>query len=214
MDSKELWQLSRIVNQVHLSDFSEDDVFILLMLLRRYAKVGGALREFADFLAHREKDRGLIFDYMTEVKNALDRPPPFDGKIEIRPIFTVDDIATEINSILGHEQLVPFSALQMNHLMICIISLLQCTEIWKKDGTSIGQLHVAISSKEIFLIGKIRLVNFGSIYVTFVALTAKNDVLDIVDQDGQAWIQFNGVSWAKTKNNVFAINQYQTTFLG
>jgi hypothetical protein len=212
-DSKELWQLRRITNRIHTNDFSEDDVFLLLIILRRHSKQFGVLREFADFLAHREKDRGMIFNYVKYVKGALDRPLPIEGIVAIRPVFTVEDLTVEINAILSVLDLLTLSPSRMNNVMICAISLLQCVEIWEK-GKSIAQLHIAITSKEIMLLGQIQLSNMEGVGCAFTALTAMNTVLDVADEPGKDWVQFTGVGWARSLNNEFFFNQHQTTFLG
>jgi hypothetical protein len=214
VDSKEQWQLKRMVERIRSGDFSEDDVYVLLLTLRRFACPGRALREFGDFLAHREKDRGILFEYVKEIKEALDRPLPFSGTISIRPVISSTQLADEINEIIGRSEIIPLSSVQMNHVMVCVISLLQCVELQDRDGLSIGQLHVAASPEKILLIGKILLPHLGGLEAFFEALSASNDLLDITLEAGQDWIMFNGVSWARSQQATFTINQYETDFLG
>ena len=214
MDGKEKWQLARITKGIYTDNFSEDDVFILLMLLRRFAPKKSSLREFSDFLAHREKDQGLIFDYMVEVRSAIDRPSPFEETIKIRPVFTIDTLACEINYLLKQVGLEPFTKYQVNHLMVCIISLLQAVEIKTSKGL-VGHLQVALNNDEIHLVGQIHLAAYDT-DVIFVALSAKNDIFDspIPVPDGQAFLTLSGVCWARTIHGRFSLNQHETSYTG
>ena len=57
MDAKEIFLVQKIYKKIVNSSYNEFDIYALLMLLRQHVK-NGPIREFGDFIAHREKDRG------------------------------------------------------------------------------------------------------------------------------------------------------------
>ena len=60
MDAKERWLIEQTLVTLEAGTFSERDVLALLILLRRHAQPTSVIREFGDFVAHREKDRGIL----------------------------------------------------------------------------------------------------------------------------------------------------------
>lgn len=193
MDRKERWQVSRLHAQVVKGEFTEEDVFAFLMLLRRYSASGSPLRECADFIAHREKDRGHVFDYLERTKTALDNIGKVNTVLEVKPIFSLGELKACLDSCLAQFGLAPLSHQRVNCILVCIISLLQDVSLVKRDGTSVGVLEVAASRNEIVLLGNVRLES-RPIHIVFPALVAANDFMGIPDVS--APIALHGVSWA------------------
>jgi hypothetical protein len=70
MDTKELALIKKRHGRITAGSFDEDDVFSLLVLLRPLASVGSPVYEFANFIAHREKDRDHIRDYLDRTNSS------------------------------------------------------------------------------------------------------------------------------------------------
>lgn len=68
MDAKEQFLIEQLTDTILSGPFSERDVLALLILLRRHAKQESVIREFGDFVAHREKDRGWLQKNVLAVK--------------------------------------------------------------------------------------------------------------------------------------------------
>ena len=60
MDAQRLAQVSRIVEKIYDGDFDTDDIEILFIKIREEDGLHHTLRELADFIAHRKKDRGIV----------------------------------------------------------------------------------------------------------------------------------------------------------
>jgi hypothetical protein len=58
MDSKEKFLVDEPCRRITQQTFHERDVLAPLILLREHSTAESPVREFADFIAHREKDRG------------------------------------------------------------------------------------------------------------------------------------------------------------
>jgi hypothetical protein len=71
MDAKEQSLVRDIHRKVTEHTFHERDVLALLILLRAWAPQKSAVHELADFVAHREKDRGGLKDYVAHVSEYL-----------------------------------------------------------------------------------------------------------------------------------------------
>lgn len=204
MDRKERWQISRLHTKVVQGAFTEEDVFALLMVLREYAASGSPLRECADFIAHREKDRGHVFEYLARTKTFLENPGSSDTDLEIKPVFSLEEFKACINSCLAQFSLAPLSDRRVNCVLVCIISLLQDVRLVKRDGTPVGALEVAASRTEILLMGTV-LLESKNAHVSFPALVAANDFMDIPDDPGL--ILLRGVSWAGCDNEKVSLVQ-------
>jgi hypothetical protein len=66
VDSKEKALVKEIRGKIIRKKYDEIDILGLLVLLRGYSSEGSATFEFANFVAHRERDRGAIYDYLVE----------------------------------------------------------------------------------------------------------------------------------------------------
>ncbi len=204
MDRKEHWQVSRLHAQIVQGTFSEEDVFALLMLLREYSAKDSPVRECADFIAHREKDRGQIFEYLVRTKNVLDNLGKVSTVLEIKPVFSMPEMKSCLESCLAQFSLAALTDLVVNGLLVCIISLLQDVRLVRRDGVPIGVLEVAISKTEVVLLGKVRL-DSKPVNVVFPVFVAKNDFMDI--PEASVPIAPQGVSWASCENGKMSLIQ-------
>jgi hypothetical protein len=200
MDRKERWQASRLHAQIVQGTFTEEDVFALLMILREYSARGSPLRECADFIAHREKDRGQVFEYLERTKTVLDNL----GKPSTVPIFSLAELKACLDSCLAQFGLAAIDEPMVNYVLICIISLLQDVRLVKRDGTSVGVLEVAISKTDVVLLGNVRL-DSKPVHVVFPALVAANDFMVI--PEASTPIVLEGISWAGCQNGKMSLVQ-------
>jgi hypothetical protein len=148
-DVKERWLIGQSHAEIASGTFTERTVLQLLILLRRHAPQGTPVLEFGDFIAHREKDRGILRRYMQRVQQALlgQRNKP------VRlPVFSVAQIGESLNTLLSTFGLAPFDDEQVNRVAVCIITLLQGVVVEVPNGPSVG-FAIAMSSDHVTLMG-------------------------------------------------------------
>ncbi|PGW26761.1 hypothetical protein COD95_04425 [Bacillus thuringiensis] len=178
MDKKEKLLLDYYYQRFQENCFDEKDVYAFLILIRRQAKGFQSINELADFIAHRDKDKGGIKNYLEDVKYKLSNLGRINATITIKPAFTFKEIKTAINKILMNNGYTKLSDETNNHILLCIISILQDVKILDK-GKEIGRLRFGITKKKIMLNGEIEIEhsNRGTVSlvrVVFVVLEAKN----------------------------------------
>jgi hypothetical protein len=71
MDTKERWLIEQARATLEAGTFTERDVLGLLILLRRHAQLKSVVREIGDFVAHRERDRGILQTYLRHIQAVL-----------------------------------------------------------------------------------------------------------------------------------------------
>ena len=174
-DEKEKWLIAQVRDAITCGTYSERDVLCLLILLRRHAAPRSAAREFGDFVAHREKDRGILREYLHRVQEAFHSPPNLVPQIKL-PVFSVTDVTSSINQVLAAFGLPPFEAETGNQIAVCIISLLQEVRIDTPQKSPVDYLAVAISTSHIALMGR-STVTAGHVF-SFPLLVAENHVYE------------------------------------
>lgn len=207
VDQKLRWQIERRREAIASDDFTEDDVFSLLLMLRAHAPRHSAVREFADFIAHRDKDRGAIFDYVSkaipQLERLADRTPP--ARLEIKPVYSENAFATSVNQALGACNVHPLDGPHTNAIAVCGISLLQHV-VLVRNNVSVGRLDVFVLPDTIDLSGTVGVrVNTAVVNVTFVVFSAANRVIPI--PRGTRPISIDGISWAGCQGGRFVLEQ-------
>jgi hypothetical protein len=190
MDHKENQLIMFYYNKIQKGSFDEKDIYTFLILVRPYAKKNQPVYEFSNFIAHREKDRGFISDYLKETKTKaalLSQPRKAPFKIIIKDVFTKEQITRSFNDILSELNLSLFSAQTISGITLCVISLFQHIRIFEKN-TDIGELIFAISNNEIVLKGKVEIQDkdrkgTGKVFMVFPVLTIQNNFYEIEDHD-------------------------------
>ena len=152
----------------------EKDVYILLILLRPHSRKGSPVYEFANFLAHRQKDRGHIRDYLNRTKFILDNLGDINAVLTIKPIFTEFEVKESFNTVFLKLGFKPVSDKVISRIILCIISLLQGIKIITTDNKPIGELVFGYDVNEITLFGKCRIQTYSEVYVAFPVLTIRN----------------------------------------
>jgi hypothetical protein len=158
MDAKERFMIEQLHSTISSGSFHEQDILRLFIILRRSEKETlqkqgektSLVLEFGDFVAHREKDQGILKDIMQSVQSALDT--------RTQPIFTPItniDIQKALNKTFQSLNLPEVEEELVNQITVCIISLLQSVKIKiNAQSTTLDfELSIGISKKYIYLLG-------------------------------------------------------------
>lgn len=60
-------RVNKIISRIEQSKFTESDIYQLLITLRAFSNNDNLFREIADFVAHKDRDKGLIHDSLNNV---------------------------------------------------------------------------------------------------------------------------------------------------
>lgn len=186
MDSKEKNLLNMYHGKIINYDFDENDVYAFLMLLREKFPKETPLRELGDFIGHREKDRGFIFEYLNTNKTMIgnianNTIPPGEHILRIENVFKNEQVKNQYNKLLKEQGLSLFSTKMINGIMLCVISLFQHIKITNKKGVELGVLKFGISTSEIYLKADVNIDN--KLTTTFQVLSVPNDYLVFEEVD-------------------------------
>ena len=185
VDLKEKEIFDRLIKKIINREFDEINVYTLLILLRRHGKRGEPLVEFADFVAHREKNRGDIHKYILTTKKKLDQIGKINTVIEIKEVYTYDEISNSINKTLNNLGYSPFNHDVISEVILCMFILLQDVRFVNKKNKEFGYLEIMLSDKEITLLGNAEINNRGrNINTIFPVCTLKNTFLNGLDDEG------------------------------
>lgn len=170
MDAKERWLLSRLSEQLSAGTFDECDVLAFLILLRRHTRKTHLIRELGDFVAHRERDRGILQHYLSDVQRVLNGSAPAHTHHRF-PIST-DDLQACLNEVLRTLDLLEWDRPATNRLVVAIITLLQSVEIVRECQPR-SKLLVGIGATRVALLGQATVpAGHG---LAFPVLVADND---------------------------------------
>ena len=162
MDSKEATLIKHYYDKVTSLSFDERDVLTLLILLRWYSQKNSPVYEFSNFVTHRDKDRGHIYDYLLSSKSFFNKLGTELGDIhELKSVFTEQEIHASFNDVLANLGLASLSDEVAQGIQLCVISLLQEVKISDKTGAEIGKLLFAFDKEDIYLMGLFSVVDFS-----------------------------------------------------
>ena len=171
---KEKALVKEIRSEIIRKQYDEIDILGLLILLRRYSSAGSATYEFANFVAHRERDRGVINDYLVkgieEVSLALKAKPPPGGP-KYGSVYSFHDLKDSLNQALSMIGIATVDSLETNDILLCIMCLLQGVRIVSKKKGVIGKLQLLCSGNHIQLYGS---APFENIFISFPVLHVPN----------------------------------------
>lgn len=170
-DNKELLLASRLVSLVQNGQYSELDIHSLLVLLREHSRRDTALHEFANFVAHRQKDRGKIHQYLVSTKDMLDNLGKKPGVIEIAPVYTAQELLESINEVLTSLNLQTLPPSCSDELLTCVMCLLQSIRL-VHHGAEVGKLLLGATQSELQLLCLTNVQNKAD--VVFPALIVPN----------------------------------------
>lgn len=184
MDHKEKQLFAYYYKQFAERSFDEKDVLAFLLFTKKYAEANKVLNELGQFLVQREQMTGYVksyFDHCQEIIQNLGK-----GKKEkIENLFSFKEIRNHFNAFFVEQGLDKLSPDVINDIMLCLIALLQDVKlISRTTNKKVGHLSFAASSKELFLMGNMRVLHKGRfIPITFPVLTARNSYEKVTPRD-------------------------------
>ncbi len=153
MDTKEHWLIEEALATITSGSFSEQDVLALLILLRRHCPPRTPVREFGDFVAHREKDRGILQEFLNRVQLRFHDREPADVEPPRLPVFTAEEIEQSLNDVLERNGFATVDREVANRIIVSIISLLQYVQVETELGSPVRGFAVGISTSQVALLG-------------------------------------------------------------
>lgn len=193
MDRKEQYLVERTLDRLRRGSFSERDVIALLILLRRHAQPRSAVREFGDFIAHREKDRGVLQEFLARVQRRLAGSEPSDIDPPRLPVFTATEVEHALNDVLAALNFASIDGELANRIVVSTISILQDVQVQTDFGSAVQGFAVGISTQHIGLLGHGTLPPRGHVF-SFPLLVARN----------------NGYEFSLTLPNAPVVDQFMT----
>jgi len=173
MDSKEKFLVDELCRRITEQKFHERDVLALLILLRGHSAVESPVRELADFIAHREKDRGALKKYVQHVVaygQALANGTA--AQLKIDPVFTAAAFRDSLNSVLAGLSIRVFPKERTDDVLACTMSLLQDVRLIH-EKREIGRLGLARLAGDLWLSGSVIMQPKG-VQVVFPVLIVPN----------------------------------------
>ena len=124
-------ELSGLVKSILVGSYDHRDLKLLLVALRRFVPGGTLVRELGDFMAHPERDRGLlhrrVFCYYDQLSKAVR-----DGSstLCVEPPLKAEDTVTGLSRALlelfpSHRPYIERLGEQAGGLQLCLLCLLQ-----------------------------------------------------------------------------------------
>ena len=184
MDKKERQLFDYYYNKFSGRNFDEKDVLSFLLFVRERALDNKAMKELGDFVIQRENYSGYVktfFDECQEIINNLGK-----GKSKkIENMFSFKEIRNGFNSLFIDQGLEKLPHEVINDFILCVISLLQNVALVSgRSKKKVGHLSFAASSKELFLMGNMKVLHKGRyIPVTFPVLSVRNMYEKVKPQD-------------------------------
>ena len=176
MDQKAKKLIELHHGRINDRSFEENDVHSLLILLREHSKRNTPVREVADFIAHREKDRGLIHKYILKSRTEFNKAYKNQSyQLTVKEVFSEEELLDSINKTLNKLGFDEFPTSLSPILMLCVISLMTRIKIIIKN-TAPAELEIAFEDDQISLYCNLPIPHKsgkGDIFFKFVVLSAK-----------------------------------------
>ncbi|MDH3457606.1 MAG: hypothetical protein OER90_12280 [Gemmatimonadota bacterium] len=176
MDEKERAIVATIHDRIRARAFDENDVLSFLIVTRHYAGADTPLRELGDFVAHRERDRGLMQRYLQHVCEFRDAfLAGRAATLHSKPVFGVSDVHASLGSALEQFDLPLLCEAEVNDVLATAMSILQQVQLF--DGKKhIGRLVLARTDAELQLLGLVHVkqASKGPVEFAVPALAVQN----------------------------------------
>lgn len=174
MDAKEERLIGELYHRIKDYSFHERDILALLILLRPYADIGSPVRELGDFIAHREKDRGALKNYVQHVVRYVEAVAhKTSGQAKIEVVHSSGAFHDSLNIVLSKLELAALTTNEADSILVCVMSLLQDVRVFHNKD-EIGHLGLCKYFNELWLCGIIEMPQFLGIRVVFPALIVQN----------------------------------------
>lgn len=187
MDPKEAMLFKDVYDKLGSLSFDEKDIYALMILVRDSSKGHEpVVWELANFVAHRDRDRGELCDVLSRTKSFFNADGINLGdKFKVKPVFNDREIKDSFSSLFGRLGFAPVCDEAANGILLCIISLLHTVRIMK-DGAEVGVLLFAYDKQYVYLFGRFSVQNwarFGHLQVP--VLQIENRYLNPTSSDLQ-----------------------------
>lgn len=163
MDAKEASLVKCHYDRLRSLSFDEEDIYALMILLRGSSKDHeSVVWELANFVAHRERDRGEFWDVLSRTKSFFNADGIKPGNVfGVKPVFNDQEIKDSFNSLFGRLGFAPVCDEAANRILLCIISLLHAARIMNKDRAEVGVLLFAYDKQYVYLFGRFNVQNWA-----------------------------------------------------
>ncbi|WP_252503989.1 hypothetical protein [Sporosarcina sp. Marseille-Q4943] len=214
MDKKEHQLFDYYYSKFAERNFDEKDVMSFLLFVKEKAQDSKVIKELGDFIVQRENYSGYVkafFDDCQDIINNLGK----GKKKKIENMFSFKEIRNGFNALFIEQGLEKLPHEVINDFILCIISLSQnITLVSGSSNKKVGHLSFAASSKELFLMGNMKVLHKGRfIPVTFPVLSVRNmyekvkpqdqndtpylfdnEIIEVINSEGQMFITFPTLS--------------------
>lgn len=192
MDAKEHQLIGDLIQRICARTFHERDILALLILLRAHAPEKSPIREVGDFVAHREKDRGMLKTYMHQVVAFAEASiNGTSAQIKIESVYSSRDFYESLNAVLTEFNISKVSIDVADDVLVCVMSVLQEVRL-HHNNTVIGHLALCRFCKDLWLCGVV-VMQPKQAHLIFPALILTNRYTSPVD----SLAPFNGLVEAK-----------------
>lgn len=153
LDAKEKMMISHYSSIFTDYNFDEYDVLGFLIVVRRVIRNNRKYRnilEFADFIAHRERDRGRAYNAM---KQAISNQYAIEDKEKTVKGYngiTEDSWKNEWKKLFNELDIL-YSKRLMDEITLCVCSLANGS-VYRKNEQSIGKMYVGLDTETIALL--------------------------------------------------------------
>lgn len=145
MDLKEQYIMNHFKTLITSNAFDEYDILGFLIFIRRHLRdaLYPNIKEFANLIAHRERDRGHVNDcIVTAIKNEYETEQ--DGKKVVGYQGMDYDVWVKEWKKFGREFDITFEDNTIEELTLCVFSLAQYTKYTDGNGAGSGRIDLFI----------------------------------------------------------------------
>ena len=172
------------------------------------------MTELGDFVVSRKNYSGYVKAFFNDCQEIINNLGKGKNK-KIENMFSFKEIRNGFNSLFIDQGLEKLPHEVINDFILCVISLLQNVALVSgSSNKKVGHLSFAASSKELFLMGNMKVLHKGRyIPVTFPVLSVRNmyekvkpqddkdtpylfddQIIEIVNNNGEMLITFPAIS--------------------
>ena len=184
MDKKEQQLFNYYYNKFAERSFDEKDVLSFLLFVRERAQDNKVMKELGDFVVSRKNYTGYVKAFFNDCQEIINNLGKGKNK-KIENMFSFKEIRNGFNSLFIDQGLEKLPHEVINDFILCVISLLQNVALVSGSSKKkVGHLSFAASSKELFLMGNMKVLHKGRyIPVTFPVLSVRNMYEKVKPQD-------------------------------
>lgn len=210
MDKKERQLFDFYYKNFEDRNFDEKDFLSFLLFVRENAQDNKVVKELGDFVVQRGNNTGHVRSFFEECRQIINNLGKGKTK-KIENMFSFKEIRNGFNALFIEQGYEKLSHDVINDFILCIISLLQNIKLLSgSSNKEVGHLSFAASSKELFLMGNMKVLHKGRfIPVTFPVLSVRNmyetikprdendtpylfddEIIEVINNNGEIMITF------------------------